>query len=44
MISLPISRVRVMSGEELKNYDRQVTTFFSLNLPAGRAGERRASF
>ena len=44
MISLPISRVRVMSGEQLMNYDRQVTNFFSLNLPAGRSGERRGAF
>ncbi len=44
MISVATSRVRVMSGEDLKDYDRQVTNFFNLNLPAGRAGERRTPF
>ncbi len=33
MISLKTSRVHLMSGEELKNYDRQVANFFNLNLP-----------
>ena len=33
MISIPSSRVRMMSGEEQQNYDRQVSNFFHLNLP-----------
>lgn len=32
MISFKTARVRVMSGEELKSYDRQVANFFALNL------------
>ena len=37
MLSLAMSRVRVMSGEEMTSYDRQVTNFFYLNLPASHA-------
>jgi uncharacterized protein len=40
MLTLPLSRGRVMSGEEMTSYDRQVTNFFSLNLPVGRVAER----
>jgi uncharacterized protein len=32
MISLKCSRIHMMSGEDLKNYDRQITNFFHLNL------------
>jgi pimeloyl-ACP methyl ester carboxylesterase len=32
MISFKAARVHLMSGEELKSYDRQVTSFFNLNL------------
>jgi len=32
MISFKIARVRTMSGEDLKSYDRQVANFFHLNL------------
>ncbi|HYK90494.1 MAG TPA: alpha/beta fold hydrolase [Acidobacteriota bacterium] len=31
--TLRTSRIRTMSGEELRDYDRQVATFFHLNLP-----------
>ncbi len=34
MISLKSARVRLMSGEDLKNYDNQVANFFHLNLPS----------
>lgn len=33
LITLPAARVRIMGAEELKNYDRQVSNFFRLNLP-----------
>jgi uncharacterized protein len=33
MISFKAARVHSMSGEDLKNYDRQVVNFFHLNLP-----------
>lgn len=33
LISVRAARFRFMSGEELKNYDRQVSNFFALNLP-----------
>jgi hypothetical protein len=33
MIKLPIARVRNMSGEEMKSYDRQVADFFHASLP-----------
>jgi hypothetical protein len=32
MISLRKSRIHMMDGEDLKNYDRQVASFFELNL------------
>jgi pimeloyl-ACP methyl ester carboxylesterase len=32
MISFKTSRIHLMSGEDLKNYDRQVVNFFHLNL------------
>ncbi len=32
MISLKAARVRLLAGEDLRNYDRQVTNFFGLNL------------
>jgi uncharacterized protein len=32
MISLKCSRIHLMSGDDLKNYDRQVASFFHLNL------------
>jgi pimeloyl-ACP methyl ester carboxylesterase len=32
MISFKASRIHLMSGEDLKNYDRQVVNFFHLNL------------
>ena len=32
MISFKTARVRVMSGEDLRSYDRHVTNFFHLNL------------
>jgi hypothetical protein len=32
MISFRSARTHAMSGEDLKNYDRQVTNFFHLNL------------
>jgi pimeloyl-ACP methyl ester carboxylesterase len=32
MISFKTSRIHLMSGEDLKNYDRQVANFFHLNL------------
>ncbi len=32
MVSFKMSRVRLMSGEDLKMYDTQVTDFFQLNL------------
>ena len=34
MMSLPASRSRLLSGAELKNYDRQVADFFRKNLAA----------
>jgi len=36
MVTLKTARIHLMSGEELKNYDRQVATFFHLNLPRER--------
>lgn len=33
IITLPAARVRIMGAEELKDYDRQVSNFFRLNLP-----------
>jgi pimeloyl-ACP methyl ester carboxylesterase len=32
MVTLKLARIHLMSGEDLKNYDRQVVTFFHLNL------------
>lgn len=32
MVSLKTSRIHMMSGEDLRNYDRQVASFFHLNL------------
>jgi hypothetical protein len=32
MISLKTARIHLMSGEDLRNYDRQVASFFHLNL------------
>ncbi len=32
MISFKTSRIHLMSGEDLKSYDRQVANFFHLNL------------
>jgi pimeloyl-ACP methyl ester carboxylesterase len=32
MISLRKSRIHMMDGEDLKNYDRQIASFFELNL------------
>jgi len=32
MISFKTARVRIMSGEDIKSYDRHVTNFFHLNL------------
>ncbi len=32
MISFKTARMHVMSGEDLKSYDRQVANFFHLNL------------
>lgn len=36
MVSLPKSRFRTMSGEDLREYDRHVQNFFVLNLQKGR--------
>ena len=33
IVKLPIARMRSMSGEEMKSYDRQVADFFRLSLP-----------
>jgi pimeloyl-ACP methyl ester carboxylesterase len=41
MISLSRSRSRRMSGEEMGSYDRQVSNFFQLNLPAKARGAER---
>ena len=32
LITLPVARTRMMNGEDSRNYDRQVTNFFELNL------------
>jgi hypothetical protein len=32
LISFKMARIHSMSGEDLKNYDRQVVNFFHLNL------------
>ena len=32
MISFKTARVHTMSGEDLKSYDRQVASFFHMNL------------
>lgn len=41
MVTLKTARIHLMSGEELKNYDRQVATFFHLNLQNANAADRR---
>jgi len=40
MVSLRSARFHFMSGEELKNYDRQVSNFFVLNLPRPAANQK----
>ncbi len=32
MLTVPVSKVRMMDGEDAKSYDRQVANFFQLNL------------
>jgi pimeloyl-ACP methyl ester carboxylesterase len=43
MISVPKSRVRRMTGEELRNYDRQVSNFFALHMPVKAQPKTRKS-
>jgi pimeloyl-ACP methyl ester carboxylesterase len=43
MVSFPKSRVRRMTGEELRSYDRQVSNFFALHLPIKAQPKTRKS-